>query len=252
MQILILFIIFTSTASLASAGELKNYLFDMGAANSKVASGYTRVTSGDVYTAERGYGFTTRVSGAFEVAEAFSRFGALLMDGVGGRYGRRDYAREGLVFRVDVPAGYYMAEVGVPDGPDARSLQVYVNGVFAARTQDSPMHRWDQTPPALLRFPVTVSGDSVLIRIEGVGSGKLYEAQRVGLMSVALRPRYPHLFQRVGGRLESVDPDFALEPGLQQGLASYYRGDFEGAASAFRNANAAMEMTICESDFGGY
>ena len=97
--------------------ELKNYLFDMGAADSKVVSGYTRVTPGDVYTAERGYGFTTRVSGAFEVAEAFSRFGALLMDGVGGRYGRRDYAREGLVFRVDVPAGYYMAEVGVPDGP---------------------------------------------------------------------------------------------------------------------------------------
>ena len=242
MQILILFIIFTSTASLASADELKNYLYDMGAADSKVASGYTRVTLDDVYTAERGYGFTTRVSGAFEVAEAFSRFGALLMDGVGGRYGRRDYAREGLVFRVDIPAGYYMAEVGVPDGPDARSLQVYVNGVFAARTQDSPMHRWDQTPPALLRFPVTVSGDSVLIRIEGVGSGKLYEAQRVGLMSVALRPRYPHVFQRVGGRLESVDPDVVLTPDLQQGLASYYRGDFEGAASAFRNANAAPSV----------
>lgn len=241
MQILILFIAFASTASLASADELKNYLFDMGAADSKVASGYIRVTPDDVYTAKRGYGFTSRVSGAVEVAEAFSRFGALLTDGVGGRYGRRDYAREGLVFRVDVPAGYYMAEVGVPDGPDARSLQVYVNGVFATRTRDNPMRQrgWDQTPPALLRFPVSVSGDSVLIRVEGVGSGKLYESQRVGLMSVALRPGYPHLFQRVGGRLEAVDPVFALEPDLQQGIARYDRGDFEGAASAFRKADVA-------------
>ena len=105
MQILILFIAFASTVSLASASELKNYLFDMGAADSKVASGYIRVTPDDVYTAERGYGFTTRVSGAIEVAEAFSWFGTLLTDGVGGRHGRRDYAREGLVFRVDVPAG---------------------------------------------------------------------------------------------------------------------------------------------------
>ncbi len=241
MQILILFIAFASTASLASASDLKNYLFDMGAADSKVASGYIRVTPDDVYTAKRGYGFTSRVSGAVESAEAFSRFGALLTDGVGGRYGRRDYAREGLVFRVDVPAGYYMAEVGVPDGPDARSLQVYVNGVFAARTRDNPMRQrgWDQTPPALLRFPVSVSGDSVLIRVEGVGSGKLYESQRVGLMSVALRPGYPHLFQRVGGRLEAVDPVFALEPDLQQGIARYDRGDFEGAASAFRKADVA-------------
>ncbi len=241
MQILILFIAFASTASFAGASELKNYLFDMGAADSKVASGYTRVTPDDVYTAERGYGFTTRVSGAIEVAEAFSWFGTLLTDGVGGRHGRRDYAREGLVFRVDVPAGYYMAEIGVPDGPDARSLQVYVNGVFAARTQDSPMRQrgWDQTPPELLRFPVSVSGDSVLIRVEGVGSGQLYESQRVGLMSVALRPSYPHLFQRVGGRLEAVDPVFALEPDLQQGIARYDRGDFEGAASAFRKADVA-------------
>ena len=235
MRILILFIAFASTASFASASDLKNYLFDMGAADSKVASGYIRVTPDDVYTAERGYGFTSRVSGSFEAAEAFSYFGALLTDGVGGRYGRRDYAREGLVFRVDVPAGYYMAEIGVPDGPDARSLQVYVNGVFAARTRDDPMRQrgWDQTPPALLRFPVTVSGDSVLIRVEGVGSGKLYESQRVGLMSVALRPSYPHLFQRVGGRLEPVDLDVVLIPGLQQGLVRYDRGDFEGAASAF-------------------
>ena len=241
MQILILFIAFASTASFAGADELKNYLFDMGAADSKVASGYIRVTPDDVYTAERGYGFTSRVSGAVEAAEAFSYFGALLTDGVGGRHGRRDYAREGLVFRVDVPAGYYMAEVGVPDGPDARSLQVYVNGVFAARTQDSPMRQrgWDQTPPELLRFPVSVSGDSVLIRVEGVGSGQLYESQRVGLMSVALRPSYPHLFQRVGGRLEAVDSVFALEPDLQQGIARYDRGDFEGAASAFRKADVA-------------
>ena len=65
-----------------------------------------------------GMGLPRGFPGAFEVAEAFSRFGTLLMDGVGGRYGRRDYAREGLVFRVDVPAGYYMAEVGVPDGPE--------------------------------------------------------------------------------------------------------------------------------------
>ena len=248
MRILILFVAFVSTAGLASASELKNYLFDMGAADSKVALGYIRVTPDDVYTAERGYGFTSRVSGAVEAAEAFSYFGALLTDGVGGRYGRRDYAREGLVFRVDVPAGYYMAEIGVPDGPDARSLQVYVNGVFVARTRDDPMRQrgWDQTPPALLRFPVSVSGDSVLIRVEGVGSGKLYESQRVGLMSVALRPSYPHLFQRVGGRLEPVDPDVVLIPGLQQGLARYDRGDFEGAASVFRNADVASSYLKAE------
>lgn len=241
MRILILFTGFVIGTGLASASDLKNYLFDMGAVDSKVVSGYIRVTPDDVYTAKRGYGFTSRVSGAIEVAEAFSYFGTLLTDGVGGRYGRRDYAREGLVFRMDVPVGYYMAEVGVPDGPDARSLQVYVNGVFAARTRDNPMRQrgWDQTPPALLRFPVSVSGDSVLIRVEGVGSGRLYESQRVGLMSVALRPGYPYVFQRVGRRLEPVDPDFVLTSDLQRGLARYDRGDFEGAASAFRKADVA-------------
>ncbi len=225
MWILILFTGIVIGTGLASADELKNYLFDMGAADSKVVSGYIRVTPEDVYTAERGYGFISRVSGSVEVDQAFSRFGALLTDGVGGRYGRRDYAREGLVFRVDVPAGYYMAEVGVPDGPDARSLQVYVNGVFAARTRDNPMRQrgWDQTPPALLRFPVSVSGDSVLIRVEGVGSGKLYESQRVGLMCVALRLSYPHLFQRVGGRLEPVDPDFVRIACLCEGLSICWR-----------------------------
>lgn len=43
----------------------------------------------------------------------------------------------------------------------------------------------------------------------------------------------------MGGRLEAVDPVFALEPDLQQGIARYDRGDFEGAASAFRKADVA-------------
>ena len=45
MRILILFTGFVIGTGLASADELKNYLFDMGAADSKVVSGYTRVTS---------------------------------------------------------------------------------------------------------------------------------------------------------------------------------------------------------------
>ena len=44
MRILILFTGFVIGTGLASASDLKNYLFDMGTANSKVASGYTRVT----------------------------------------------------------------------------------------------------------------------------------------------------------------------------------------------------------------
>ena len=49
MRILILFVAFVIGTGFASASELKNYLFDMGAADSKVASGYIRVTPGVVY-----------------------------------------------------------------------------------------------------------------------------------------------------------------------------------------------------------
>lgn len=137
---------------IASAEEFVNYLYDMGAADSKVVTGYTLVTPDDVYTAERGYGFTTHVSGAFE-AEGFSRFGALISDGVAGRYGRREYSRESLVFRVDVMPGYYMVEVGVPDGPESRVLQIYVNGAFQVKTQDSPLRRWDSASVAVQSLP---------------------------------------------------------------------------------------------------
>jgi len=222
----------------ASAEGLVNYLYDMGATDSKVASGYTLVTPDDEYTPERGYGFTTRVSSAFE-AEGFSRFGSLIADGVGGRYGRREYFRESLTFRVDVEPGYYMVEVGVPDGPESRSMQVYVNDVFMTRTYDSPFSRWDRTPPALLRFPVVASGDSVLVRIEGVGKGGMYESQRMGLMSVALRPGHRHLFQRVDGRLEPIDSGLEISPELQHGLLAYEQGDFASAASAFLGMDLA-------------
>ena len=70
MKLFVLVLFFISGT--VRADGLVNYLYDMGAVDSKVAAGYTLVVLDDAFSGGRGYGFTTRVSGAFEL-EGFSR-----------------------------------------------------------------------------------------------------------------------------------------------------------------------------------
>ncbi|MFH0796373.1 MAG: hypothetical protein V2A65_04865 [Candidatus Omnitrophota bacterium] len=92
----------------------QEYLFDFGPEDSALAEGFTRVTVGNGYSKEQGYGWTTDIP-LYSRNENFSSYGSASLDlppiladhvtgGSANVYPGRKYA-----FRVDLPAGRYLA-----------------------------------------------------------------------------------------------------------------------------------------------
>ena len=163
---------------------------DLGPGQSVVAEGHVRLTAGESYSADRGYGWASSFQDAFDVARPPSNPDWL---GPSGQLVPGDYVahkehntltRDGvasaddLVFRADLPDGIYRVTLvlGRLDRP-ACSMHVEFNGTTVASDVHARHFSRRGVPDFLYGFPrvvrrnVEVRGGFLRIRVRGDDSG---------------------------------------------------------------------------------
>ena len=203
---------------------------DLGPSESAVADGHVRLSAGDAYSADRGYGWESSLQDAFDVVRPPSNpdwlgpSGQLVPGDYVARKEHNDLTRDGiastddLVFRADLPDGVYRVTLvlGRLDRP-ACSMQVEFNGTPVASDVHARHLAVRGVPDFLYGFPrvvrrnVEVRGGFLRIRVRGDDSGFregfLREFERpapvsylVGVPTRNRKPRSPEL--EAWGRLD--------------------------------------------------
>lgn len=159
---------------------------DLGPGKSAVADGHVRLTAGEAYSAERGYGWESSLQNAFDVVRppsnpdwlepsgqlvpgdyvAHKEHNALTRDGIA--------STDDLVLRADLPDGIYRVTLvlGRLDRP-ACSMQVEFNGTPVASDVHARHFARRGVPDLLYGFPrvvrrnVEVRGGFLRIRVRG-------------------------------------------------------------------------------------
>ena len=159
---------------------------DLGSSTSAVAAGHVRLSAGEAYSAERGYGWESSLQNAFDVVRppsnpdwlepsgqlvpgdyvAHKEHNALTRDGIA--------STDDLVFRADLPDGIYRVTLvlGRLDRP-ACSMQVEFNGTPVASDVHARHFARRGVPDFLYGFPrvvrrnVEVRAGGLRIRVRG-------------------------------------------------------------------------------------
>lgn len=154
----------------ACGKQPQNYLFDMGSEQQAVATGYTRVTPAMQYNAQKGFGWLQAPASTFDTANE-KLYSPIFRSGV--------WAKDSLVFRVDVPAGDYfmILSLGCKDSVNLK-MTVAVDHRPLPDTINTPLYR---LPYHTLRRKITVKDANTIISITGQGTP-------VGLYALELRP----------------------------------------------------------------
>lgn len=150
---------------------VRNALFDMGSDRSAIAPGFIRVSPGDAYDAQRGYGWLVKPTSTFD--SMYSKLpDSLYRDGVTGR--------DSIVFRADVLNGdYFITVVTGHHRTDAMLMKVLVNGEVIADSVGTP---WFRLPFKSIRKKVRIRDNKAII---GVYAAR---AAPVGIFHIELRP----------------------------------------------------------------
>ena len=174
----------------APAAEDPVLRLDLGPSRSAVADGHVRLTAGEAYSADRGYGWESPIQDAFDVVRPPSNPAWLGPSGqlVPGDYvahkEHNDLTRDGitstddLVLRADLPDGVYRVTLvlGRLDRPSC-SMQIDFNDTPVASDVHARHFAVRGVPDFLYGFPrvvrrnVEVRGGSLRIRVRGDDSG---------------------------------------------------------------------------------
>jgi rhamnogalacturonyl hydrolase YesR len=168
--------------------ESRNRLYDAGDDRWRPQEGYHKLTTGDHYTPEKGFGWLTPPVRAFDSTN-LPLPQQFLKDGVAGT--------DSMVFREDLPNGDYFITLTLGGPPaDTMSARIAINGEWLSDTITTPWHRLAYRT---IRRRVCVKDKRVVIRIaalsaggavlSGVGSAAAPIA--IGLYALSIRPAGP-------------------------------------------------------------
>jgi hypothetical protein len=154
----------------------RNYLFDMGTKTSPVKEGYLRVTPGDIYSSQRGYGWVSTPVGAFDTL--YNRIAdTLFRDGVRGK-GK-------LVFKVKVVPGTYFVTITAGSPDSARTeVQVSMNNQISIGRVTTP---WYRLPYRSMRKKVVLKDQEAIFEISSPADFGLHSLE---LRAVAPEPAF--------------------------------------------------------------
>lgn len=210
-----------------------NRCFDMGGVGSLLREGHVRVTKDDLYEEQKGYGWLKPPNEEVTV-KTDPTADEVTRDGV--------VASREMEFRADIPSGAYFAEVviGKSSEKDAET-RVYVDSVVTAKSGrfvDAHAGR----PRRTLRFPITVRGDAVVIRVSS-SSGP------VELNAIAFKvPPHTPLKVKDGKLVSEIPAGFR---GFTRGNNMFSVGEYEMAAKQFGYIQDDLLRAYCFLGIGG-
>ncbi|MFA0755673.1 MAG: hypothetical protein YPKNTGVA_001181 [Candidatus Fervidibacter sp.] len=221
-----------------STQELICRRFDCGTANSPVKAGWIQVTPETIYTPERGYGWLSPPSTAFDRPEIFvpdwlkssirRRFvpDEMLRDGV--------FDRSELTFRVDVPDGEYWLVVSVGDEQATRrNMSIFANGIPIAEKVTTQTSWGGYATTRTFRKRLRVTGEKLQITFRHEGDGNSV----LGMEVISFVP-YPLRFVDGKWRTEETDPLFC------QGVAALNRKEGQQARKLFDRLRDPLKRVV--------
>lgn len=157
---------------------VRNFLYDLGTASSRVEKGYLRVSPKTSYTVQKGYGWLLAPTSSFDTL--YNRIpDTLFCDGV--------KSRGEIRFKADIPEGeyYVLLTVGHPE-LEASTVRIEVNEQVVTESLTAP---WFRLPYRSVRKKVTIGKKGAVVRIKAVDAGL------IGLYRIEFRPiaAYPEM-----------------------------------------------------------